>query len=233
MPSLGGNTLILADMSGLDVPVGSLGERARPTTASWRRCSPAALALRAERATLVQYGSTSQEVQVDRSKGVLEHMGVFQNLGGTQTMEAVRKHFRPGEHTRVMIVTDEQAHYDRLGGGLDTLVPEDVHVFTWNLGGYRPAHAESSPTRHSFGGLTDQSFRRSRSSRPGVDGELALGDLSSDQDKGPALHQCRALAVPPAGSTRGGAFGHGVVDIGFVSLEAVERGRLWSRRAGY
>ena len=117
--------------------------------------------------TLVQYGTTSHEVKVDRSKGVLEHMGVFQNLGGTQTMAAVREHFRPGEHTRVVIVTDEQAHYDRFGGGLDTLVPEDVHCYTWNLGGYRAAHAESGPTRHTLGGLTDQSFAHDPAHRDG------------------------------------------------------------------
>ncbi|HVQ17868.1 MAG TPA: TROVE domain-containing protein [Actinomycetes bacterium] len=158
VPSLGGNTLILADMSGSMWPWGR-SEKGTTYNCELAALFASALALRSERATLVQYGSTSHEVKVDRSKGVLEHMGVFQNLGGTQTMAAVREHFRPGEHTRVVIVTDEQAHYDRFGSGLNTLVPESVHCYTWNLGGYRAAHAESGPTRHTLGGLTDQSFK--------------------------------------------------------------------------
>jgi len=157
VPSLDGHTLILADMSGSMWPWGrSEGHTTFP-------CELAALfgsavALRAERATLVQYGSGSTVVKVDKSQGVLKHMGRFTNMGGTATMQAVRDHFKAGEHTRLIIVTDEQAHYDSLGGGLDTLVPQDVHCYTWNVGGYRAAHAESGPTRHSFGGLTDQSW---------------------------------------------------------------------------
>jgi hypothetical protein len=156
VPSLGGNTLILADMSGSMFGWGYGGDRSKVENNELAALFASAVALRAERATLVQFGSGSQEVRIDKSKTVFDHMNRFTNLGGTQTMEAVRKHFRPGEHTRLIIVTDEQLHAD--SGGLDTLVPEDVHTYVWNLGGYRPAMSQSSPTRHTFGGLTDQAF---------------------------------------------------------------------------
>jgi hypothetical protein len=158
VPSLGGNTLLLADMSGSMFGWGGSG-RSQTTMAEMAALFTSALALRAEKSTLVQFGTSSEEVKVDRSIGVLDHMAKFHSMGGTMTMEAIRKHFRAGTHTRVVIVTDEQAHYDRHGGSIDSLIPEDVHVFTWNLGGYAPAHAESGPTRHALGGLTDQSFR--------------------------------------------------------------------------
>jgi hypothetical protein len=167
VPSLGGNTLLLADMSGSMWPW-SVGASSKTSNAEMAALFTSALALRAEDATLVQFGTSSAVVPVDRSVGVLDHMAKFHSMGGTMTMEAIRTHFRRGEHTRVIIVTDEQAHYDRAGGSLDALVPEDVHVFTWNLGGYRPAMAESGPTRHALGGLTDQSFNTIQRVEAGV-----------------------------------------------------------------
>jgi hypothetical protein len=158
VPSLDGNTLLLADMSGSMFGWGGAGH-SKATMAEMAALFTSALALRAEAATLVQFGTSSTEVKVDRSIGVLDHMAQFRSMGGTMTMEAIRTHFRKGVHTRVVIVTDEQAHMDRFGVGIDSLIPEDVHVFTWNLGGYAPAHVEAGPTRHALGGLTDQSFR--------------------------------------------------------------------------
>lgn len=37
-------------------------------------------------------------------------------------------------------------------------MPDKVHAFTWNLDGYRPAQAEATAYRHSFGGLNDAAF---------------------------------------------------------------------------
>ena len=157
VPVLDGGSLILADMSGSMWPWGG-SERGKTFPYEQAALFSSALALRAERPTLVQYGTGSAVVKVDRSKGVLEHMAKFTSMGGTATMQAVREHFQPDVHKRVIIVTDEQAHYDSLGGGLDTLLPDDVFCYTWNVAGYRAAHGESGPTRHSFGGLTDQSW---------------------------------------------------------------------------
>jgi hypothetical protein len=159
VPSLGGYSLILADMSGSMFPYTwtSSGREGAVSQAEQASLFAVALGLRAERADVVQFGTGSEVVPLNKSASLFEHMAKFKSMGGTQTMEAVRRHFRKGEHTRVIIITDEQAHYDR-AGGLDTLVPAEVPIYTWNVGGYKAAHGEAGPTRHSFGGLTDQSW---------------------------------------------------------------------------
>ncbi|MFD0374189.1 TROVE domain-containing protein, partial [Streptomyces sp. NPDC127112] len=116
-----------------------------------------ALALRAERADLVQFGTGSKEVAYQRGESVLKVLDRFESLGGTNTAEAVRRHYR--DHDRVLIVTDEQASY-AYGGDPTALVPQEVPVYTWNLAGYQVGHAPSgSANRHTFGGLTDAAFR--------------------------------------------------------------------------
>jgi len=46
-----------------------------------------------------------------------------------------------------------------LGSTIDSIVPSEVPIYSWNLGGYRMAHVEAGPGRYSFAGLTDQSWR--------------------------------------------------------------------------
>ncbi len=81
----------------------------------------------------------------------------FGHLGGTNTAEAVRRHYRG--HDRVVIVTDEQAWFDARGSDPTQAVPANVPVYTWNLAGYRYGHGPSGVgLRHTFGGLTDAGF---------------------------------------------------------------------------
>ena len=40
-------------------------------------------------------------------------------------------------HNRVVILTDEQLSLDSLGGTLDSIVPAEVPIYSWNLGGYK------------------------------------------------------------------------------------------------
>ncbi|MDQ0797029.1 hypothetical protein QFZ58_005517 [Streptomyces sp. B1I3] len=84
-------------------------------------------------------------------------LGRFGDLGGTNTAEAVRRHYR--KHDRVLIVTDEQGLVHaprRRHRGIGPTVP----VHTWNLAGYtgsgtrRPGARTATlsggfPTRHS------------------------------------------------------------------------------------
>lgn len=157
VPSLPGRTLILADMSGSMFPWGRADEH---TTYPYEEASlfGTALALRAEGADLIQYGTSAEKVTLDPGKGILGNMAKFRTMGGTYTIETLRNHFERGVHDRVVIITDEQAHYDRLGGGVDSVVPEDIPVYTWNIGGHRAAHTAAGPNRHSFAGLNDQSW---------------------------------------------------------------------------
>ncbi|MET8545859.1 TROVE domain-containing protein [Kitasatospora sp. NPDC004799] len=150
VPALPGRTLVLVDRSGsmFDQPSARTGLDRADTAAVFGT----ALALRAERADLVQFGSGSWTVEPGPS--VLETVGRFRALGGTRTAAAVLKHYR--EHDRVVVVTDEQD--DRSRSDPFAPVPEDVPVYTWNLAGYGTGHTPPGPRRYTFGGLGDASF---------------------------------------------------------------------------
>ncbi|WP_328313592.1 TROVE domain-containing protein [Streptomyces sp. NBC_00442] len=155
VPALGGRTLILVDRSGS--MWSPLSERSQLNRADAAAVFGTALALRADSADLVQFGSDSAPVSYRAGESVLKILGRFGDLGGTNTTEAVRKHYRG--HDRVLIVTDEQIAYHRHGTPA-AQVPAQVPVYTWNLAGYRAGHGPSgTDNRHVFAGLTDAAFR--------------------------------------------------------------------------
>ncbi|MEU0243748.1 TROVE domain-containing protein [Streptomyces sp. NPDC006235] len=156
VPALPGRTLVLVDRSG-SMFWSRLSDRSELNRADAAAIFGTALALRAERADLVEFGSTSDRVKFRKGESVLKILGRFGDLGGTDTTEAVRRHYR--KHDRVLIVTDEQyTHHHR--GDPTEQVPADVPVYTWNLAGYRAGHGPSGTgNRHTFGGLTDAAFR--------------------------------------------------------------------------
>ena len=154
VPRLPGRTLILVDRSGsmFDRPSPKSGLNRADTAAVFG----AALALRAERADLVEFGTGSAVVPFRAAEPVLTVVRRFGSLGGTSTAAAVAAHFRPGKHARVVIVTDEQA----MGPVSPAhVVPDHVPLYTWNLAGYRYGHGPSGTgNRHTLGGLTDRAF---------------------------------------------------------------------------
>jgi hypothetical protein len=153
VPALSGRTLILVDRSGS--MFGGVSEKSGLNRADTAALFGTALAVRAEYADLVEFGTTSAPVQLQRGEPVLKAVGRFGNLGGTYTAEAVRRHYRDGFHTRVVIVTDEQA----AGVAPLSLIPGRIPVYTWNLAGYEFGHGPSGEgSLHTFGGLTDHSF---------------------------------------------------------------------------
>ncbi|SNX57563.1 TROVE domain-containing protein [Streptomyces sp. TLI_55] len=155
VPALPGRTLVLVDRSGS--MWGPLSGRSQLNRADAAAIFGTALALRAERADLVQFGTTSAEVRFRKGESVLKILERFGNLGGTDTTGAVRRHYRG--HDRVLIVTDEQYAYSHYGDPTEQ-VPADVPVYTWNLAGYRAGHGPSGKAnRHTFGGLSDAAFR--------------------------------------------------------------------------
>jgi hypothetical protein len=159
VPSLAGRTLILVDRSG------SMFQHHRTdselTMADKAAIFGSALALRAESADLVQFGSPwrgvgFEKVSFRKGDSLLPMMDKFRDMGGTDTAAAVKGSFKG--HDRVIIVTDEQCN----GWGGDPLasVPVSTPVYTWNLEGYRVGQSESgSKKRHTFGGLTDKGFQ--------------------------------------------------------------------------
>ncbi|MFI6472463.1 TROVE domain-containing protein [Streptomyces sp. NPDC050516] len=155
VPALGGRTLILVDRSGS--MWSPLSDRSKLNRADAAAIFGTALALRAADADLVEFGTDSARVKYRAGESVLKILERFGDLGGTNTAEAVRKHYR--RHDRVLIVTDEQASY-HYGGDPTALVPADVPVYTWNLAGYRVGHGPSGTDNRSvFAGLTDAAFR--------------------------------------------------------------------------
>ncbi|MEV8071002.1 TROVE domain-containing protein [Streptomyces sp. NPDC085995] len=156
VPALPGRTLVLVDRSG-SMFWSRVSERSQLTRADAAAVFGAALALRAADADLVQFGSTSAAVEFRRGESVLKVLERFGDLGGTDTTEAVRRHYRG--HDRVLIVTDEQYSAHRHGDPT-AQIPDRVPVYTWNLEGYRAGHGPSGTgNRHTFGGLSDSAFR--------------------------------------------------------------------------
>lgn len=160
VPSLTGRTLILVDRSGS--MFGYHSSDRELTMADKAAIFGTALALRAEDADLVQFGSAwgstgaYETVNFKKGSSLLPLLDKFKDMGGTDTALAVRANFK--NHDRIVIVTDEQ--YNGWGGDPLQSVPSNVPVYTWNLEGYRIAQSESgSKKRHTFGGLTDKGFQ--------------------------------------------------------------------------
>lgn len=155
VPALPGRTLVLVDRSGS--MWSPLSDRSQLNRADAAAVFGAALALRAADADLVEFGTSSAAVPYRRGESVLKILERFGNLGGTDTVRAVQRHYRG--HDRLLIVTDEQASFTYYGDATEG-VPPTVPVYTWNLAGYRVGHAPAgSDNRHTFGGLSDAAFR--------------------------------------------------------------------------
>ncbi|MEV7788567.1 TROVE domain-containing protein [Streptomyces sp. NPDC088106] len=156
VPALPGRTLVLVDRSG-SMFYSRMSDRSELTRADAAAVFGTALALRAAKADLVEFGSTSKPVGFRRGQSVLKILDRFGDLGGTDTTEAVRRHYKGQD--RVLIVTDEQYAYSHHGDPTEQ-VPADVPVYTWNLAGHRAGHGPSgTANRHTFGGLSDAAFR--------------------------------------------------------------------------
>ncbi|MCG7526685.1 TROVE domain-containing protein [Streptomyces sp. OfavH-34-F] len=153
VPALPGRTLVLVDRSD-SMFWDTVSERSTLSRADAAAVFGTALALRAERADLVEFGWRSAAVPYAPGEPVLGVLERFHQLGGTDMTRALRTHYR--DHDRVVVVTDEQTL--PYGPRSADPVPRGVPVHTWNLAGYRPAHGAPGPDRHTFGGLTDAAF---------------------------------------------------------------------------
>lgn len=162
IPTLTGRTLILVDRSGS--MFANLSERSTATWADTAALFGTALALRCERFTLAQFGSTSEDVVLHEGESVLRAVSRFKNMGGTYYLAALDRHFNG--HDRVVTITDEQyaptVRYFRTYAApvaVDDIVPASTPMYTWNLTGYRyGGSASGAPGRHTFAGLTDAGF---------------------------------------------------------------------------
>ncbi|MGW6357877.1 TROVE domain-containing protein [Streptomyces sp. NPDC055092] len=171
VPVLPGRSLILVDRSPSMFPgYGfSTPHRSDIPLAEQAAVFGAALAMRAEVPTLVEFGMESRRLDFRKGGSLLRLVERFGQISGTDIPTAVKKHFTG--HDRVVVVTDEQTRPGwfpsnaRDHGGMaeteiDALVPRDVPVHMWNMAGYKVGATPSGgANRHAFGGLTDQAFR--------------------------------------------------------------------------
>ncbi|MER6914902.1 TROVE domain-containing protein [Streptomyces sp. NPDC000594] len=167
VPRLPGRTLVLVDRSASMWSL--LGEGRRLTKADAASVFGIAVAMRAERADLVQFGSSSAVVRFRPGDSVLAVLERFVSMGGTHAAEALRERYRG--HDRVLVVTDEPAGREPCDTwwpgvpGPDTADPggsgpsgrRAAPVYSWHLA-RRPPGARS-PGPHCFEGLTDDAFR--------------------------------------------------------------------------
>ena len=157
IPALPGRTLVMVDTSGsMDTPFSEHSEMKMWDAAA---LFGIALALRNKHVDLVSYSNHGKVFAVDKGADVLGQLKRWgregYNLnGGTNTFGVLQQAYRA--HDRVIILTDEQANPWR---NTDQLVPNGKHLFTFNLAGYKAAHASTSKYRHAFGGLTDACFK--------------------------------------------------------------------------
>lgn len=157
VPELKGKTLILVDQSGSMYGM-SFSRKSERKPAELAALFGAALALRAEDATLVAYGSTSKVINFTKATPVLEltKRAMFDG-GGTDTFGTLSRHYDK-TYNRVIILTDEQAfgYYGSMKPASDINCP----IYTFNLVGYGKGHLPSGgDNRYTFGGLTDAGFR--------------------------------------------------------------------------
>jgi hypothetical protein len=161
VPALSGRTLVLVDQSPSMFPgygFSTSQQNRDIANADLAKLFGAAVALRAENATLVGYGNGSYVVPFRKSDAVLKLMkDGFQMVDGTDTFGAVAQHF--AGHDRVVIVTDEQNQLGRYRS-IDDVLPKNVPAYVWNIGGYAVGSTASGrANRHTFAGLNDHAFK--------------------------------------------------------------------------
>jgi len=158
VPALDGRTLVLIDTS---YSMHSAFSR-DGSLLCWDAATVFGLALasRAQDATVVSFSDSTKVFPRVMGESVLAAVRRFKEGGyflgsGTMTEQAIREHY--AGHDRVVVLTDEQAHWHG-SGDVAAAVPAQVPVYTWNLAGYRAGHTPIVGNRFTFGGLSDAAF---------------------------------------------------------------------------
>lgn len=123
---------------------------------------------------LVAFASQSKRIPISGASSVLKAMSIADskfraNAGsgwggrgdggfsighGTNLTEAVREHFDPKKHQRIVIFSDMQC----MNRG-DSLSDIAVPIYSYDLGGYQTVKVETGSNRHLLAGFSDASFR--------------------------------------------------------------------------
>lgn len=176
IPSLGGNILIMVDMSG---SMGStMSEKSSMTMAEAAILFGVALAKKGENVTLIGWASSSFEMKIEKGMSVLKTVEkMYRRLNevgyGTNLSGALKKHYKG--HDRVFVFSDMQimgSHW----GDPDGLVPANVPFYAFNLAGYAQGMIPSKKNRYEIGGLTDHTFKQIKLLEQGLAGNWPWED---------------------------------------------------------
>lgn len=157
VPALDGSLVLIDTSSSMGAPVSGKSKMARVEVAALMAMITAH---RARSVDVVIFGDDSAPVRITAGWSILKGVqGVVSRVGevghGTMGFTAVRKHFDPARHKRVVLFTDDQMQ-DQNGASLLAHVPL---IYTFNLAGYRASALPSGADgRYSLGGFNDASF---------------------------------------------------------------------------
>jgi hypothetical protein len=157
VPSLPGQTLILIDRSASMFTQVARGSAV--TLADRATVFGTALALRAEEANLVQFGTSHRRVEFTADDPLPAVLQRFWQLGDGNAADAVSARFRG--HDRVVIITDEPDGSAWQGPHPAADLPHRTPCYIWNVASTArefSAGRGGSGWRHVFSGLTDAAF---------------------------------------------------------------------------
>ena len=158
LPMFPDRTLILIDTSGS--MFGAMSGKSTLQRQDAAALFGLALAARCHTADVVSFSDTTKVFPRVKGESLLKGMDRFAKSffigGGTQTTEAVRKHY--SGHSRVVVLTDEQADTHYGNRGVFSSVSADTMCITFNLAGYKMGHGPTGPKRVTIGGLSDAAF---------------------------------------------------------------------------
>lgn len=161
LPALPGRSLILVDTSAS--MTSTVSARSKVTPAKAAAVFGVALGAKGEQVDVVGFASGTFRHRVRQGASVIREVARF--LGrigevghGTDIVGSLRKTYQG--HDRVFVISDMQTVGGRDGKRVDDVVPRNIPLYGFNLGGHqRGAFAAGVPNRHEFGGLTDATFR--------------------------------------------------------------------------
>lgn len=162
LPALGGRSLILVDTSA-SMTGQRLSARSTMTAAKAAAVFGVALAAKGEQIDLHGFADGVFRHDVPKGASVIREVDKFAKRTGevghgTAIAQSVRATYRG--HDRVFIISDMQTIEGPYGQGVSSMVPANVPIYGFNLGGYQHgAFAAGQGNRHEFGGLTDATFR--------------------------------------------------------------------------
>jgi hypothetical protein len=167
IPALDGQTLVLIDTSA-SMSHSTFSRRSTMSPAKAAAVFGLALAKRTSNVRVYGFADGVFEHTLPGGFSMLKEIDRFiHRIGevghGTEIAQSVRRTYRAGETKRIVIVSDMQTFndpYSRRRSTVSDIVPHEVPMYGFNLGGYAPTVIEAGGNnRHEFGGLNDATFK--------------------------------------------------------------------------